>query len=490
VTPTDRLLVAGGAIYLAVTGWAMYALSYDIWGAFVVGPVLIVASIPLIRIAFSGRLAGLVAIGWLGLGAKLAGAVLGYVVRFDFYGGSADSERYHDVGRLLASDVRSGLATPVAVLPTGESTRFVEQLTGLVYTLVGSSRLAGFFVFAWFSYWGLVFAIKAASIAIPRFATRRYACLVFFFPSLVYWGSSTGKEAVVGLFLGAATYGAALLLADRGQRSMAVVLVAAGLVGAARVRPHFAAIWAGALVVALFVKLGVELVRRRDDAERRRSRLGVLVLLTIAGVGFVVVASVTLNYLDPIDQVDEVDQEEQAVTERLSSIFDDVEQRTAAGGSEFDPIAVDSPLSWPYAAVRTLTRPLLPEAGTLAELLPAVEMTALVVLALVSWRRLANLPFLLLRTPYLVFVLLCIGTFGVAFSSFGNLGLLVRQRSLVLPLLMVPWCLPEWWPAMPDRVADRVADRVLDRVANLRSTGRRDPGAARTRGGWAAVTPT
>ncbi len=456
MTASDRLLIAGGALYLAVTGWAMYAISYDIWGAFIVGPVLVVSSVPLIRIAFDGRLARLVPIAWLGLGAKLGGAVLGYVVRFDFYGGSADAERYHDVGRLLASDVRSGLATPVAVFPTGESTRFVEQVTGLVYAVFGSSRLAGFFVFAWFSYWGLVFAIKAAAVAVPRFATRRYACMVFFLPSLVYWGSSTGKEAVVGLFLGMATYGAALLLADRGRRSMAIGLVGAGLIGAARVRPHFAAIWAGALVVALFVKLGIELVRRRDDSEHRRSRLGVLVLLTVAGVGFVVVASVTLNYLNPIDQVDE---EGQAVSERFSSIFDDVEQRTAAGGSEFEPIAVDSALSWPYAAARTLTRPLLPEAGTLAELLPAIEMTALVVLAWISWRRLANLPFLLLRTPYLVFVLLCIGTFGVAFSSFGNLGLLVRQRALVLPLLLVPWCLPEWWPSTSEAVADRRGSR-------------------------------
>jgi hypothetical protein len=451
VTTSDRLLIAGASIYLAVTGWAMYALSYDIWGAFIIAPVLVVVSIPLIRIAFDGRLSNIVPIAWLGLAAKLGGAVLGYVVRFDFYGGSADAERYHDVGRVLASDVRSGLATPVALLPTGESTRFIEQTTGLVYTVIGSSRLAGFFVFAWFSYWGLVFAIKAASLAIPRFATRRYACLLFFFPSLVYWGSSIGKEAVVGLFLGAATYGSALLLADRGRRLTAVAFVAVGLIGAARIRPHFAAIWAGALVVALFVKFGIELVRRRDDTEQRRSRLGVLVLLTVAGLGFVVVASVTLNYLNPVDQVDE---EEQAVTERFSSIFDDVEQRTAAGRSEFDPIAVDSPVAWPYAAVRTLTRPLLPEARTLAELLPAIEMTALLGLAACSWRRLANLPFLMLRTPYLVFVLLAVGTFGVAFASFGNLGLLVRQRSLVLPLLLVPWCLPEWWPSVTRAVTD------------------------------------
>ena len=409
MTARDRLLIAGAIVYLAVTGWAMYSLSYDIWGAFVIAPVLLVASSPLIRIAFSGKLERLVPIAWIGLGAKLAGGLIGYAVRFDAYGGSADAGAYHDVGKVLAASVRSGVASPLSVVPTGTNTDFVEHLTGLVYTLVGSSRLAGFLVFAWFSYWGLVFAIKAAAVAIPRFATRRYSLLVFLFPSLVYWGSSIGKEAVIGLFLGLATYGSALLLADRGRRTVATAYVATGLILTARIRPHFAAIWAGAIVVSLFVKFGIELVQQRHDTERRRSRLGVLVLLGVAGVGFVIVASVTLNYLNPADDTDAVQAD---VTTRFTGIFDRVEEQTGSGGSNYTPIDVHTPLDWPYAAARTLTRPLLPEVHSLAELLPALEMTALIVLGIASWRRLANVPFLILRTPYLVFVLLCVGTWG------------------------------------------------------------------------------
>ena len=69
-------------------------------------------------------------------------------------------------------------------------------------------------------------------------------------------------------------------------------------------------------------------------------------------------------------------------------------------------------------------------------------MTALLLVGIVSWRRLANAPKLMLTTPYLVFAALCVVTFGVAFASIGNLGILTRQRSLVLPLLLVFWCLP------------------------------------------------
>ncbi len=37
-----------------------------------------------------------------------AGAVVGYNVRFDAYGGSADAGRYHSVGKELAGAVRDG----------------------------------------------------------------------------------------------------------------------------------------------------------------------------------------------------------------------------------------------------------------------------------------------------------------------------------------------------------------------------------------------
>ena len=69
-------------------------------------------------------------------------------------------------------------------------------------------------------------------------------------------------------------------------------------------------------------------------------------------------------------------------------------------------------------------------------------MTALLFVGIFSWRRLANAPKLMLTTPYVVFALLCVVTFGVAFASIGNLGILTRQRSLILPLVLLFWCLP------------------------------------------------
>ena len=62
--------------------------------------------------------------------------------------------------------------------------------------------------------------------------------------------------------------------------------------------------------------------------------------------------------------------------------------------------------------------------------------------ALVGWRRTLNVPRLVVTTPYLVFAAVVVLTFGVTFANVGNLGILVRQRSLVLPLLVLLWAVP------------------------------------------------
>ena len=46
----------------------------------------------------------------------------------------------------------------------------------------------------------------------PEGRARTYGWLVFFFPSLLYWPSSIGKEAWICFGLGLASYGVALIL--------------------------------------------------------------------------------------------------------------------------------------------------------------------------------------------------------------------------------------------------------------------------------------
>src|SRR5258705_3183465 len=131
---------------------------------------------------------------------------------FGLYGGSADASHYHQAGALLAPLFRRGIYSDLGKI---SGTRFIEILTGQVYALTGPTRLGGFMVFAWFSFLGCYLFYRAFRTAFPDGDGRRYALLVFFFPTLLFWPSSIGKEAFMILGLGAAALGTAQLLVGR-----------------------------------------------------------------------------------------------------------------------------------------------------------------------------------------------------------------------------------------------------------------------------------
>jgi len=437
----ERLFLLVAVVYVVVTGWAMSSLSYDVWGGFVLVPVLVLATVPVLRRVFRGDLADLFPIAVTGLLAKFAGAIARYWVAFDAYGGAADSSRYHDFGKRVAGEIRSGAVPLSRIIPSGTGTQFTERVTASLYTLVGSSRMGGFFVFAWIAYLGTVLYVLAAARFVPQLAARRYAWLVFLAPSLLFWPSSIGKEALLMPFLGAIAYGGARLV-HRRWGGWTLPLIAMGVWGAVAIRPHVAALWSAALVVALVASLAMG--RRLQGGG---SRVGTVVLLVIAVVAFAGVAGSALRFLDPQGEVSD----SVALIDRVDAIFQSTETRTEIGGSNFDPVVIRSPIDWPYAIVRTITRPLITEVVGFADLLPSLETTAFVVLAVVGWKRLAHVPRLMRTTPYLWFALAVLVTFGLTFSVFGNLGLLVRQRSLVVPMIVLLVCLPPRGPSVRQR---------------------------------------
>lgn len=421
--------LALAVVYVLALGWAMQRTAYDTWGAMVIGPVLFAVSVPMLRRVFRDE-PRLLRLALIGLAAKFAGSMARYWVAFDAYGGASDSGRYHENGSVLAAQIRGGDVSLLQVIPTGVGTAFVDHFTGTVYTLFGSSRLAGFLVFGWLAYWGAILYVRAVRIAVPGVALHRYTALVMLLPSLVFWPSSIGKEAWMMLTLGLGTYGGACLYAGR-PMLRSLFITAAGLGGAALVRPHVAGMWLAGLTCGLVVMV----LGRRTRGAADRSRAGSLVLLGIAAIALAFVAGFALRYLEPPD-------ESTAQTSAVTRVFDETTRRSEQGGSGFETLDVSSPRSWPFAIVRTLTRPLIHEAGSLTLLLPAAEMTALLGLGVISWRRLANTWTSLRRVPYVAFVVPTSMMFGLAYTAIGNLGILTRQRSLLLPVLVVLWCLP------------------------------------------------
>lgn len=431
---SEGLVVLAAVVYVVITGWAMSSLSYEVWGGFVVAPILTAITVPLLRRTFRGELATLFPIAVGGLPAKFAGAIFRYWVAFDAYGGNADAGRYHEFGRHLAGDIRSGAASLSNIIPSGSGTQFVERFTASMYTIFGSSRLGGFFVFAWLAYLGSVLFVVAGIRAVPGLGRRRYALLVFFAPSLLFWPSSIGKESLLMLFLGITTFGGAQLL-HRRWRGWAVPITAFGVFGAALVRPHFAAIWSAGLVIGVFSSIFV-----RTPSGRRESRFGAALLVGFAAVVFALAAGAALRFLNPAGEKNDA----APLVDRIDAIFQDTERRTEIGGSTFAPVVINSPLDWPGAVARTLTRPLITEVTNFTELLPGLEVFGLMVLAAVGWRRLVNVVVMMRRSPYLWFAVAVLVMFGLAFSTFRNLGLLTRQRSLVVPFIVLLVSVPPW----------------------------------------------
>jgi len=288
-------------------------------------------------------------------------------------------------------------------------------------------------------------------------AGRRYAWFCVLFPSIVYWPSSIGKEAVMMLGLGVGTFGIALLL-TRGQWFSSLALITLGIGLAAIIRPHIAGIWIAATLPALVVAV-VHRGRTSSQAEnpRKVSRFGLALVLLVAIAAFSVIAATTIKFLSPYEDPTA------GTTDALTQILEETSRRTSQAGSNFTPPSVASPINWPYASARTLFRPLPFEARGIAQLVSAAEITALLGLFVLSRRRLANLPRLALSNPYVTFVVTTLFLAGLAYTSLANLGVLTRQKSLVIPFLVLLPCLPErvWRrPSEPASPATTTRDLV------------------------------
>jgi len=413
------------AAVLVALGLGMNHTTYRVWGGFWVAPVLLILSIPIANRAArhdgpaTGRLVMVAA------GVKVVVApVLRYWMAYGLYGGVSDSAAYHEAGVLLAPFFRHGVYQNLGQI---SGTRFLEVLTGQVYAFVGPTLLGGFMVFSWFAFLGCYLFYRAFRTAYPEGDGHRYALLVFFFPTMLFWPSSIGKEAFMILALGAAALGAAQLLVGRFR---GLVWLALGLWGAAVVRPHMALMVGAGLAVAAPIAM---LRGGAGVGRRQRGRLGgavVVVALLVAGPALIGVAQ-NFFHLESLNA---------ATTQEL---LDQTTQRSAEGGSSFAPVSANNPVGFVWAGVTVLFRPFPFEVRNAQAMLTSLEALAMLVLVAASRRRLARLPATLLRRPYLAFALVFTLAFIYAFSSLGNFGILARERSQLLPVLFVLLCLPK-----------------------------------------------
>jgi hypothetical protein len=383
-----------------------------------------------------------------GFVAKLLGMTVYYRVIADVYG-FGDVTAYVRVGRELAPLIRSG-NLPDNARQAG--TRFVEFLTGLVFAVFGSSEIIGYAVFGMLSFVGMVAFFRAFQLAFPAANHRRYAQLVFFLPTMVFWPSTIGKDAWMVMALGLASYGAVRVYT--GAR-FGYSLLGVSMVAAAAVRPHMAFLF--------MLSFGAAYLLRPASGHARRGLAVWLVGLVLVGGGVILAAS---NFSEELGSGES---EGRLSVDRLREdtvdVLDHVEEHTRIGGSQYETRRVQGPADLLYAFATVPFRPFPHETTNTQSIAASLEGMFLLLLVVFTIPRLARLPRATIRSPYIVLAAVYTGGFLIAFSNFGNFGLLARQRAQLMPflvlLLVVLWTGKEVKAAEQTQQSARSAHRPV-----------------------------
>jgi hypothetical protein len=418
-------------VVLGFTLLAIYAISlmfaastYDTLVATLIGPALVLLSLPVLsRQAARENDRRLF---WLLLIALLVKLILGavgqlYVIKAA-YGGVADATGYYREGWHLAPhfrnwDFNTGFHPLIG-------TNFIRVFTGIVLAVIGPSKTGAFMFFSWMGFWGLFFFYRAFVIAVPEGRSRTYARLVFFLPSLLFWPSAIGKDAWMVLALGIVAFGAARVLTGHLWHGLAIGAI--GFWMGLMVRPHVAAL-AGVGLAAGYLMRPL----RREFGVLAPVIKGIA-LLAVAVVALILVSR-SSAYLREAGISNPTD-----VNAALGTVY----QNTAIGGSNFVPSVVTSLGRAPGAAVAVLFRPILTDATNFQEWLAALEGTLLLLFTLARIRWIISALRSVVRQPFVALCLVYTVLFIVAFSSFANFGLLMRERSSVLPFFLILLSIP------------------------------------------------
>jgi hypothetical protein len=333
-------------------------------------------------------------------------------LRYQVFQGSGDAMTYDRYGRQYVAGVAKAL-------PDKQKTNFIKWLTGIVYAHFGVDIIVGFFVFGLIAFVGSYFWYRATVVGVPFIDKRLYFLFVFFAPSVAFWPASIGKEAIMQFAMGLAAFGTAWVLTGRFLRGILIAAPGAYLMWF--VRPHLLAFMTLAAGAAYVVGRAP---RRKAEGVSVFRPLGMIAIAFFAVFAATQAASLLgMNGLSL-----------KSINQELA----DVNGSTSQEGSKFDTGNTNlTPLSVPKGLITVLLRPFPNQVENKNQLIASAECAFIVIYAF-HRRRSVKLALTRARTtPYLFFCWTLVLVYATAFSSIANMGLLTRQRSLVLPALYV-----------------------------------------------------
>ncbi len=388
-------------------------MGYDLLGFLLIGALAMVlawalssrASFPFPQRLFLGAVA-----------LRIVGSTARYEVLQRLYDGVGDASGYYGAGWILARKVWE---LDFTVFSADQwlggdrvwwGTSALRNLSGVVLAAIGPTMRGEFLVFSLLAFAGLYMM----ALAVYRLAGSRagiaFATLIWLWPSLWFWPSSVGKESVIVFAMGLVFLG----FAGDGERVRWLPYLA-GLGVTFSIRPHVAL----ALVAATGIGLWLASWRRLTPGRL----LQTLVLATVLVATFRLL-SAEFGLID-------------ADLEGIQEFVSYRAQQTLLGGSSLG--AVPSGITAvPMAFVNIWMRPFPWDIHNTMALLSGLEIGLLwffifrhrrdLRIGLVYWRRHRLLQFAL---PFLLGYTLMIGL------TFGNLGIIARQRSPLFAFLFL-----------------------------------------------------
>ena len=369
------------------------------------------------RVAYAENNPWLVRVLTASLVLHLVGAPLQIWVVDHFYNGVADWLRYDNLGKVLAPSYRHFDFTVPGGKLVGDG--MVSAITASVFAIIGINQVGAFLIFSFWAWLGLLFFYRAFSLTFAGANTRRYALLLFFLPSLIFWTSDVSKEAIMTLSLGLAAFGAAKILARR--RGGFVLLVIGAAIGGA-VRPNELLLFLAGFCIALLILPAGP--RRTFGGVRRVGAIAFLVSLLALSVYF------TFHFLRSTGG-----------TFSLQQISTTDKGSTAGFGSSnvtYSP----GPQGFPHDVFTVLLDPLGYNAHGNGERLASVENLVILGVILSSWRQLRIVVRASFARPYVLLSAIYSLGFMYTFAALGNLGLITRERTLLFPFLLVVLSIP------------------------------------------------
>jgi hypothetical protein len=384
-------------------------LSSMFWVPVVICGCVVLFRSPLRRDPFARLLFG------AGIACRLAAAGVFIWVGFFYYNAAVDGFHYWTVGcrRMMDFSAQGWAAFP----PPYTSTNLIPSICGIIMLVTGDALPTLSVIFAFAALWGGYFFYRAFCVAFPQGNRGLYGLLVVLMPSILFWSSAIGKDALEQLFIGISAYGFARMV--RHLDFSAILISVGGIAGTAVVRPHMG----GMLAISMLVPF----VFSKTKGGWIAVSIKILCLPLLVASTYMLVKQAQ-NFVGA----------ENGDIKGSIQVLEGRNINTRLGGSKFNQS--ESGTGRAIEGVFLPFRPFPWEVHSLMSALAALEGLGL---GFWVWRKRREFWALLRKwhEPYIGFILVFALQFSIIFAAAtSNFGILVRQRIMLLPILLMLFC--------------------------------------------------